>query len=307
MTNMGIFPIIGLRSLRRLPKFTDDHLRREIDDILNRKPDATRKEIVAALYWRASLKWGRVPETVKIWYREYNSPAEILAKYSPDQPRVPAGNSDGGQWTRDPNASEGGREAREAAKPKVRAANASEGGRAAREREARNRRILEEVSKPNSKFNVLTNSDGTYLRGPTDQYVMYPNDHPPSYFVSKGQQTRSLLDNPLTHSAGLEFFATNAAKSNHGFAWDFQRQRHSSGKIVFVPELRDYSTIAIGLYFSSSGVAIKDSLSIQNFFAGMYSDFAELMSKDYPSLPVRNVENTKIGYRLAHELTSKKW
>lgn len=49
--------------------FTDDHLRREIADILNRKPSATRKDIVEALYWRATLKWGRVPETVKVWYR----------------------------------------------------------------------------------------------------------------------------------------------------------------------------------------------------------------------------------------------
>lgn len=49
--------------------FTDDHLRREIVGILNRKPSATRKDIVEALYWRATLKWGRVPETVKVWYR----------------------------------------------------------------------------------------------------------------------------------------------------------------------------------------------------------------------------------------------
>jgi hypothetical protein len=29
----------------------------------------------------------------------------FLTKYNPDQPRVPAGNSDGGQWTADGNVS----------------------------------------------------------------------------------------------------------------------------------------------------------------------------------------------------------
>lgn len=288
--------------------FTDDHLRREIDDILNRKPDATRKEIVAALYWRATLKWGRVPETVKVWYREYNSPAEILAKYSPDQPRVPAGNSDGGQWTRDPNASEGGREAREAAKPKVRAANASEGGRdanAAARLAARNNALLEEVSRPGSKYDVLKNPDGTFVHGPTGELVKFPKEFPPSFFVEQGQKNSVFKLVPLGPIGIYTAINLYWSLSNFGMnqQWDLQRTFNETSSSID-HSLRDYSTIAIGLFAYGASISPIAISYLQDRYA-KYKD-NKYASDDpigwFGYLPQRNIDNTYIGYELGKSL-----
>src|SRR6476620_2037858 len=61
---------------------TREEIRKEYLDSLS--PDALR-EIEPSYYW---LKFG-----LPAWQRE------CARKYDPDQPRVPAGNSDGGQWT----------------------------------------------------------------------------------------------------------------------------------------------------------------------------------------------------------------
>ena len=253
--------------------FTDDHLRREIADILNRKPSATRKDIVEALYWRATLKWGRVPETVKVWYRHYNSPDEILAKYSPDQPRVPAGNSDGGQWTRDPNASEGGREARE----------------------------------DRGKHAFLTDKTGNVIRNNLGEPIKYPKDTPPSEFIQSGRVVGEAMNSndPIEKTAGIIKFVADSAAFKHGWGWDIQRETDSLGKVEIRQDLRDYSTVAIGLYYASAGIGIQDCLKIQNVFARLFSEFKEPMSSEWSSLPVRNVENTRIGYALAKSLRRK--
>jgi hypothetical protein len=59
-----------------------EEIRKEYLDSLS--PDALR-EIEPSYYW---LKFG-----LPAWQRE------CARKYDPSQPRVPAGNSDGGQWT----------------------------------------------------------------------------------------------------------------------------------------------------------------------------------------------------------------
>lgn len=264
--------------------FTDDHLRREIADILNRKPSATRKDIVEALYWRATLKWGRVPETVKVWYRHYNSPDEILAKYSPDQPRVPAGNSDGGQWTRDPNASEGGREARE-----------------------REKRLFEDSKNPNKPMAVLKHPDGSYVRGPTGEIVAYPKAFPPEFFIMQGRSLaqRSVGDYSDLREVVLKL-ETDIRKFYHGQDWDMQRIFNEYGIHPINHELRDYSTIAIGLYSYGAMIPRYAILLSQALYAGFNSDFnpREKRSLLY-FLPQRNYENTLIGYQLGYEIDAK--
>lgn len=78
---------------------TDDFIHRQLRDILSRNPDATHPEIMDALAYRARLNWGRVPASIHLVQRGLASAIDIARKYSPDQPRVPAGNSDGGRWT----------------------------------------------------------------------------------------------------------------------------------------------------------------------------------------------------------------
>lgn len=87
---------------------TDDFINQQMRDVLSRNPDATHPEIMRTLAYRARLNWGRVPASVSLVQRGLDSASDIIRKYSPDQPRVPAGQSNGGRWTRDPNSSEGG-------------------------------------------------------------------------------------------------------------------------------------------------------------------------------------------------------
>lgn len=198
--------------------FTDDHLRREIDDILNRKPSATRKEIVEALYWRATLKWGRVPEMVKVWYRQYNTPDEILAKYSPDQPRVPAGNSDGGQWTRDPNASEGGREARQ-----------------------------------NATYDYLRDKKGNLIRNINGDVIPYPREFPPEYFLKRAEAALPKDESNIETIKRADKILADILKFRHGQMWAVQRRfTEGSRRSDFNENLRGYSTIAIGTQFQQA-------------------------------------------------------
>lgn len=264
--------------------FTDDSLRLEIARILDQKPDATRKEIVEALYWRATLKWGRVPETVKIWYREYNSPEEIIAKYSPDQPRVPANDPHGGEWTRDPNSSEGGREARE-----------------------REKRLMEESKNPAKPMAALTRPDGSYVRGPTGEIVAYPKAFPPEYFIMQG---RAVAERKIGSYADLHKAAsqldTDLRKFFQEREWDMQRIFNEHGFHPINRELRDYSTIAIGLYAYGAMIPSYAIISSQAVYAAFNSNFDPREERSFLYfLPQRNYENTLVGYQLGREIDAK--
>jgi regulatory protein len=50
----------------------------------------------------ATLQATEEARACEVWRKKFGTPAtDAAAKYSPNQPRVPAGNSDGGQWTND--------------------------------------------------------------------------------------------------------------------------------------------------------------------------------------------------------------
>ena len=66
----------------------------------------------------------------------------------------------------------------------------------------------------------------------------------------------------------------------------------------------DYATVAIGLHNAAASIGLESSLSMQNFFARYFSNFSARAERsiEYPSLPLRNVLNTKIGYDLYKQL-----
>jgi hypothetical protein len=274
--------------------YTDDYLSREIRDILSRKPDATHKEIVQALTYRARLKWGRIPPAVQLWQRGLDSAEDITRKYRPDQPRVPEGSSEGGEWTRDPNSSEGGREAREAARPKARAANTSEGGREARR---------------NATYDYLRDKNGNLLRNINGDVIPYPRAFPPEFFMSRAEAALPKDNTDAEVLKSTDRILADVLKFRHGQMWDMQRQfTEGSNRPDFNENLRDYSTVAIGIY--SAGIKIPKEISLggQAIYAALFSVMPkgeekwQMMELIGTNFPMRNKHNTALGYKLAREL-----
>ena len=102
-------------------------------------------------------------------------------------------------------------------------------------------------------------------------------------------------------------------KFRQGQMWDMQRlfadSSHNSG---FNENIRDYSTVAIGVY--SAGIKIPKAISLggQSIYAALYSVMPATEEKWKPlvfiptNFPMRNKHNTALGYKLANELRDKK-
>ena len=87
----------------------------------------------------------------------------------------------------------------------------------------------------------------------------------------------------------------NLSNFAQGGPWDLQRMSGS-----FNPNLIDSATVLIGAYGASSGLARDSILAVESGYALFKSSWRAgiPMSPQYPSLPVRNVVNTDIGYSL---------
>ena len=263
---------------------TDDFINQQMRDILSRNPDATHPEIMRTLAYRARLNWGRVPASVSLVQRGLDSASDIIRKYSPDQPRVPAGQSDGGRWTRDPNSSEGGREARE-----------------------RERRLIEDSKNPNKPMAALKRPGGSYVRGPTGEIVAYPKAFPPEFFVMQGRAlAQRSIGNYSDLREGVLQLETDISKFFHGRDWDMQRVFNEYGINPINHELRDYSTIAIGLYSYGAMIPSYAILPGQAVYAALNSNFKPGEERSFLYfLPQRNYENTLIRYQLGREIDAK--
>ena len=167
---------------------------------------------------------------------------------------------------------------------------------------------------------VLMKDDTTPMTNPYAQtkgnVIMGPWAFPPEFVVSEGEKTASLRVYPLADSLNLgnslsaendisrntTYYAVLGAdlyRLTTGQAWDMQRLNGT-----FDPKYIDYATVAIGLHNAAAGVEMQTSLSMQNFFASYRSRYPQgtTMSESYPSLPLRNVLNTQIGYDLYKQL-----
>jgi len=108
--------------------------------------------------------------------------------------------------------------------------------------------------------------------------MMRPADVDPRYFID-----------PSRAFGGLASF-------RQGGAWDVQRV---DTDVRPTPAFVDYATVAIGLYGAAQGIPEGAILSLENDYAGRYSNFGNVpMDQKYTNLPARNVWNTRLGYEL---------
>jgi hypothetical protein len=241
-----------------------------------------------------------------------------LTKYSPDQPRVPAGNSDGGQWT------SGGKAGYDAPVPRTRYTALDTGSRAASTgstagpaisapRHAQVTPAVQVAGSGNAPIKIsahdipadsparpvaLVDSSREPILDAQGNPLLRPDDKPPEMFVQEGLAARNAFFG-LTRlgavSLAVAMFVERAAKFGQGGPWDAQRINGQN-----VDEYRDYATIAIGLYMAAASVPIEIALLVENEYARRHSEFDRDEPKDavYRYLPKRNVRNTEIGYDL---------
>jgi hypothetical protein len=150
---------------------------------------------------------------------------------------------------------------------------------------------------------LLAAPDGALIAGVDGEPVHYPYALPPEFFVKEGWRAykwlkRSLNEervDPIGIAASMVGLFEDMSRFRIGGPWDAQRINPQ-----YTMEYRDYSTIAIGIYFASAGIDKKLCFIVQNTYAAVKSNFGN--EKDYDILfrylPRRNIENTKLGYRI---------
>ncbi len=117
---------------------------------------------------------------------------------------------------------------------------------------------------------VLTDVEGNEVRNIAGEPILFPHEMPPSFFSEKGEASRAgsiIYDSNDVEAEqidsnipGIETTAwTDLAKFDQWREWDAQRIRGE-----FIPEHRDYATVAIGIYAASSGLALGGILEISN-------------------------------------------
>jgi hypothetical protein len=258
---------------------------------------------------------------------------EALKKYSPDQPRVPAGNPDGGQWTTgdggsgSPSSSSGaasdepGHPTRYAARDTGTRTDATTAGGAPVETVHHSGKLgAQSAANVISAGEIPADSPGhpvQFLDGAGEpitiqgNQILRPYDRPPSMYTSEGaashlaqyidlynQAVQTELDDPTEQNeqalAGLAAkIAQELAQFRHGGSLDAERLQGQ-----YVRDYHDYANIAIGLYLAAAGVRIEDGLRIANLYAEVMSEFHEPMDEVYTHLPRRDVRDIKMGYEL---------
>jgi hypothetical protein len=245
-----------------------------------------------------------------------------LKKYSPDQPRVSAGNRDGGQWTSGSKAGDDATPLRtqhtaldtgsriditgstastvtsaprqaQVVPPAQPAGNIAGSGKAPIRISA-----YDIPADSPARPVAVVDSHGEPILDAEGNPLLRPDDKPPEMFVREGLAARSAFFG-LTRlgavSLAVAMFVERAAEFGQGGPWDAQRINGQN-----VDEYRDYATIAIGLYMAAALVPIEIALLVENEYARGHSEFDRDEPKDavYTYLPKRNVRNTEIGYEL---------
>jgi len=245
-----------------------------------------------------------------------------LKKYSPDQPRVPAGNHGVGQWT------SGGKAGDDATPPRTQDTALDTGSRIDITESAastavsvpHNARVAPPVQLAGNNAGsgtapikisahdipadsparpaAVVDSRGEPILDAHGNPLLRPDDKPPEMFVQEGLAARNAFFGLTRLGAvalAVAMFVERAAKFGQGGPWDAQRINGQN-----VDEYRDYATIAIGLYMAAASVPMEIALLVENEYARRHSEFDRDEPKDavYRYLPKRNVRNTEIGYEL---------
>jgi hypothetical protein len=261
-----------------------------------------------------------------------------LKKYSPEQPRVPAGNPDGGQWT------SGDKAGSDTPIPRTRYAAL----------DTNTRRDTTERTPSDSPFSTRNNSvipnmpyASEFPGGRADlvfgdyqviRSYEIPDDHPkhPVPFVdSSGRQILDDQGNPTLRpdnprpeayvEAGLA--ARSLSADIHRFnqlaatgllepsalaglaakiALELAPFTHGGSldaerfESYYVSDYRHYTSIATGIFMAAAGVDREDALAFADFYASLRSRFGpkETMDEGYPHSTRQDIEDNLKGYDL---------
>jgi hypothetical protein len=121
----------------------------------------------------------------------------------------------------------------------------------------------------------------------------------PNFFVDQGlkdkEEEEALLSSRGEEgaAAALGYKTAALAHFREGGPWDAQRLGGS-----YHPEFVDYSTVAIGLYAAANGMTREEILAAEDVVARGSAFKGQILDKTYTHLPVRNIQNTDLGYWL---------
>ncbi len=214
-----------------------------------------------------------------------------VLKYSPDQPRVPAGNPDGGQWTSD-DGTPSNVGTHYGALDIVTQTSVS----------GSDHLSSSDIPAGDPQHPVpLVDSAGNPITDDRGHPLLRPANLPPEIYVNDGLAVKDQFVASMSQESGVLLslattrLASELLRFGQGGPWDAQRVHGQ-----FVDDYRDYATITIGLYMAAAGVPIQIALRLQNEYAYVFSNFDPKEPKDeiYTNLPKRNVRNTEIGYEL---------
>jgi hypothetical protein len=233
--------------------------------------------------------------------------APAVEKYSPNQPRVPAGNPDGGQWTSEGGSgsssqSSNGSEPTGASRP-VQYAALDTGIRTDAPITGGGRLSSSNIPADDPKHPVpFLDSAGNPILDDQGNPLLRPANLPPELYVSEGlafdfkDRFAAAQQNGLDAEMQLQLMAdlvAQLANFRQGGPWDAERVQGQR-----VSDYRDYANIAIGLYMAAAGIDLDDALSIADKYALIFSSFEEPMDETYTHSSKRDVRDMEIGYEL---------
>ena len=226
-----------------------------------------------------------------------------VAKYAPDQPRVPSGQSGGGRFISgdgggDPSTTTvtaGTHEADPHADQRQRPIQLADGAQVMSDVTSGKSNLIDDTPllTPVSQFKSQTpvpfvDRSGNPILDRDGNPMQRPSDVDPSLFVDLGRATAS---DPTGASslAGLGSFS-------RGGSLDVQRVGPDG---AYVGKFTNFANVAIGLYASAAEIPESVTLWIANM-AGRTSQFSPdaTMDPTYSNLRVENIYDIKLGYRL---------
>ena len=261
-----------------------------------------------------------------------------LKKYSADQPRVPPGNRDGGQWTSGSNAGS------DTPIPRTRYAaldtntrtDATEPTPSSSPFSTRNNSVISdmpyasefpggradlvfgdyqvirsyEIPDDHPKHPVpFVDTSGRQILDDQGNGILRPDNPSPEVYVEAGLAARSLSAdihqfNQLAATGLLEpsALAGLAAK----IALELAPFTHGGSldaerfESYYVRDYRHYTSIATGIFMAAAAVNREDALAFADFYASLKSRFGpkESMDEDYPHSTKQDIEDNLKGYDL---------
>ena len=198
-----------------------------------------------------------------------------------NEPRIPKGQSDGGEWT-------SGGSSRAQRSSGIIARSQGTAGSASPARNPSGRLANSYTPAP------FVDDHGKPVLGPDGKPMLRPSDVDPHFFVDQGRAAADFDERGL--GPGLMGVAGLANFRQLG-PWDIQR---IGSDVQPTKPFIDSANVVIGLYGAAAGLPQEVTLQIANQRAKQTSDFGPNanMNSTYPHLRNENVYDIQEGYRL---------